>query len=136
MRFNPSRLALALAPLMLATLSGCSVLMPASITNTKTDVPVDSPKVSLEAGDGTVSLMTARQDVVLEAVPADGDDPLPRTPVPALAATGLGHIEALRLLLDGGPFSLSIVGDARAFEGSQTGSLRMGATTLADAATR
>jgi MSHA biogenesis protein MshL len=134
MRFNPSRLALALAPLMLATLSGCSVLMPASITNTKTDVPVDSPKVSLEAGDGTVSLMTARQDVVLEAVPADGDDPLPRTPVPALAATGLGHIEALRLLLDGGPFSLSIVGDARAFEGSQTGSLRMGATTLADAA--
>lgn len=134
MRFNPSRLALALAPLMLATLSGCSVLMPASITNTKTDVPVDSPKVSLEAGDGTVSLMTARQDVVLEAVPADGDDPLPKTPVPALAATGLGHIEALRLLLDGGPFSLSIVGDARAFEGSQTGSLRMGATTLADAA--
>jgi MSHA biogenesis protein MshL len=134
MRFNPSRLALALAPLMLATLSGCSVLMPASITNTKTDVPVDSPKVSLEAGDGTVSLMTARQDVVLEAVPADGDDPLPKTPVPPLAATGLGHIEALRLLLDGGPFSLSIVGDARAFEGSQTGSLRMGATTLADAA--
>lgn len=136
MRFNLSRLALALAlaPLTLATLSGCSVLMPASVTNTQTDVPVAAPQVSLDAAQDSVTLMTTGQSFVLEAVAADGDDPLPKTPVPALAATGLGHIEALRLLLDGTGFSVSIVGDARAFTGSQAGSIRIPAGTLADAA--
>ena len=134
MRFNPSRLALALAPLMLATLSGCSALMPASVTHIQTDAPVSSAPVSLDSSQDTVSLMTSGQAVVLEAVPAEGDDPLPKTQVPALAATGLGHIEALRLLLDGSPYSLSVVGDARAFEGSQAGSVRIPGGTLAEAA--
>lgn len=134
MRLNPSRLVLALAPLMLATLSGCASLMPTSVTNTPTDAPVANPLTSLESAQDTMSLVTAGQSVVLEAVPADGDDPLPDTPVPPLAATGLGHIEALRLLLDGTAFSLSIAGDARAFEGSQSGSVRIPQGTLAQAA--
>lgn len=134
MQVQPRRLATLLMPLLFAGLSGCAAIMPKSVTNMAADKPVAPPPLSLNAGQDDIALQTQPQTAILDFQALDRDDPLPDVKVPAVTVTGVGYIEALRLLLDGTGFSLAVAGDVRTFEGASTGSLRIPGGTLAQVA--
>lgn len=108
--------------------------MPGKVTDFPSDKPVAGAPVSLESAPDLIDLQVSGDAQILEMVPAEADDVLPSIKVGPLAATGIGHIEALRLLLDGSPYSLAIEGDVRTFEAVAGGSIRVAGGTLKDVA--
>lgn len=108
--------------------------MPSKVTDFPSDEPVAGAPVSLEPAPDLIDLRVGGDTQSLEMVPAEGDDVLPSLKVGPLAATGIGHIKALRLLLDGSPYSLAIEGDVRTFEAVAGGSIRVAGGTLGDVA--
>lgn len=108
--------------------------MPSKVTDFPSDKPVAGAPVSLDPAPDLIDLRVGGDTQSLEMVPAEGDDVLPSLKVGPLAATGIGHIEALRLLLDGSPYSLAIEGDVRTFEAVAGGSIRVAGGTLGDVA--
>ncbi|ABM97183.1 pilus (IV) biogenesis [Methylibium petroleiphilum] len=131
MRTKPRRAAFLLAPLTLALLSGCASILPGRSTDFPADKPVAGPNIpSSVAAQDLVELPV--QSATLDMQPAEPDDALPNTQVPPISVTGVGYIEALRLLLEGSSYSLAVAGDVRAFEGVSAGSLRTPAGPLRD----
>lgn len=108
--------------------------MPSKVTDFPSDKPVTGAPISLEPAPDLIDLQLSSEPQTLDMVPAEADDALPPIKVGPLAATGIGHIEALRLLLDGGAYSLVIEGDVRTFEAVAGGSIRVAGGTLRDVA--
>jgi len=123
-----------LLSIMSLTLAGCAGVMPNNASNIDTSRQIQGPDVAMDGAKDVIDLQTKGESIILDMVPEDKGEAFPNQLVPPVNVAGFGHIEALRILLEGNNLSFEVRGDVRTYEGGTNGSIRIAAGPLGEVA--